>query len=296
MTRSPATVSFVYFGGEPLGVPILHALLAAGFTPQAVVCNPDRQAGRGQKLTPPPLRVAADAAGLPVLQPTRVNTPECLATLRAYAPEVLVVVAYNHLLPASLLDLPPYGTINVHPSCLPRLRGASPIRSAILRDEPEALGVSIMLLDEEMDHGPLLAQTPYTPRTWPVPGPELDAALAKLGGELLVDTLPTYLAGSLTPVAQAHDAATYCGKLSKAEAELTLDPCHLPNGDAAMAALRTIYAFQGIGNAYFYHRGTRVKIHEAELAPSGELRLRTVTPAGKPMMPFADYAARYCAA
>lgn len=293
-TRSTNT-SFVYLAGEPLGVPILNTLCTAGFVPAAVVGNPDRPAGRGQQLTPPPVKAAAEAWGIPVHQPARVNTPEFLATIRAYAPEFLLVVAYNHLLPSSLLHLPPRGTLNVHPSLLPLLRGASPIRSTLLRDEPEALGVSIILLDEEMDHGPIIAQQAYQPPHWPYPGPQLDAALAALGGELLCLTLPDFLNDNCTPTPQTHAAATYCSKLTKADAALSIDPCHLPSGPAATAALRTIYAYQGIGDAFFFHNDVRVKVKEAELTPSGELRLLQVTPAGKPAMDFATYVARFCA-
>lgn len=292
-TRSP-NASFVYLAGEPLGVPILTALCQKGFVPSAVVCNPDRPAGRGQRLTAPPVKQAAEARGIPVLQPSRVDTPEFLATIRAYAPDFLLVVAYNHILPSSLLDLPPRGTLNVHPSLLPRLRGASPIRSAVLRDEPEALGVSIILLDEEMDHGPIIAQQAYQPPHWPYPGPTLDSALAALGGVLLCQTLPDFLHDNCTPTPQTHAAATYCNKLSKADAELHIDPCHLPSGPAAAAALRTIYAYQGIGDAFFFHDTVRVKVKDAELTPSGELRLLQVTPAGKPTMDFATYVERFC--
>src|SRR6056297_3534059 len=165
-----------FFGGEPLGAPTLQTLIDAGYVPELVVCNPDRPAGRGRVLTPPPVKVLAETHNISVWQPTTI-TPEAPELQGDW--DVFVVVAYNKILPQWLIELPKHKTINVHPSLLPKLRGASPIRSAILRDEPEAVGVSIMQMDSEMDHGPILAQEPHPidPADWPPAGPVLDQQL-----------------------------------------------------------------------------------------------------------------------
>jgi methionyl-tRNA formyltransferase len=275
-----------FFGGEPLGAPTLQVLIEAGYRPDLVVCNPDRPAGRGRTLTPPPVKVLAEAQDITIWQPD-VITPDAPPLQGDW--DVCIVVAYNKILPQWLIELPKHKTINVHPSLLPKLRGASPIRSAILRDEPKAVGVSIMQMDTKMDHGPILAQEPHAiaAADWPLAGPVLDQQLIERGARLLVEILPRYLRGEISAIEQDHDAATYCGRLTKEMAEINLDPHNLPTGDAARAAYRTIQAFAGIGNAWFTCKGTRYKIKTAHLV--GErLVIDTVVPAGKPEQRFTD--------
>ena len=284
-----STYRIAYFGGEPLGAPILQSLIEAGYNPELIVCNPDRPAGRGRKLTPPPVKVVATEHNLSLWQPE--DIPTDLETVEARPLhsdwDLFIVVAYNKILPDWLITLPKHGTINVHPSLLPKLRGASPIRSAILQNEPEHVGVSIMQMDSQMDHGPILAQTPspIAASDWPPAGPALDAALIELGGQLLLQTLPNYLDGSLTLTEQDHAAATYCTRLKKDMAELAIDPYNLPTGEAALAAYRTIQAFAGIGDAWFVYEGTRYKIKTAHLEGE-QLIIDTVVPAGKKEMSF----------
>lgn len=273
-----------FFGGEPLGAPTLEALVEAEYAPALVVCNPDRPAGRGRVVTPPPVKRLAETHTIPVWQPTTI-TPEAPHLQGDW--DLFIVVAYNKILPEWLIELPQYKTINVHPSRLPKLRGASPIRSAILRNEPDAVGVSIMQMDTNMDHGPIIAQEPHRVPSaeWPPAGPALDAALIEHGADLLVRTLPDYLAGNAPRTEQDHAAATYCGKLDKSMAELTIDPYALPTGAAALQAFRVIQAFAGIGDAWFMHDGTRYKIKNAHL--EGErLVIDTVVPAGKAEVQF----------
>ena len=126
----------VFFGGEPLGLPALEALVRAGLTPQLVVCNPDRPSGRGLELTPPRIKTWATEHGIAVFQPTSYKNEEARLKLVETEWDLFIVVAYNFILPKWLLDLPKYGTINMHPSLLPKLRGMSPIRTAILRTYP----------------------------------------------------------------------------------------------------------------------------------------------------------------
>jgi methionyl-tRNA formyltransferase len=282
---------FAYFGGEPLGVPVLEELAAAGYTPSLVVANPDRPAGRKQVLTPPPVKVWAEKRGIPVYQPDIIpKEPAELPQLTEVVWDVFIVVAFNKILPTWLIELPEHQTINVHPSLLPKLRGASPIRSAILRDERDHIGVSIMQMDEKMDHGPILAQQamPITDEHWPVAGPELDTALAHLGGALLAATLPKYMAGTISPQEQEHEAAIYCGRLTKDQAELVIDPFNLPAGEAARTAYRTIQAFAGIGDTWFMYEGVRYKIVAAHL--DGErLVIDSVIPAGKTEKDFCSF-------
>jgi len=200
-------------------VPSLHALQKAGHDVALVITQPDRPAGRGMKVTPPPVKVAAEELGLTVYQPERIRDLEAVDRLRGTAPDFLVVVAYGQIVPRSVLDIPGLGAINVHASLLPRWRGAAPVAHAILAGDTET-GVTIMKMDEKLDHGPILAvrATPIGEREDAV---ELTARLAEMGAELLVPTLEHF--DELRVVGQDHKQATIAPKLSRDEGELDWD-------------------------------------------------------------------------
>lgn len=282
-------IRFAYFGGEPLGVTVLEELKSQGLVPELIVCNPDRPTGRKQELTEPPLKKWAQAEGITVFQPTSYKEHHAILTDTQW--DVFVVVAYNFILPNWLLELPSRGVLNVHPSLLPALRGASPIRTAIKDNLVDTIGVTVMLLDEEMDHGPILEQEQFLPNAnkWPLPGPVLDGFLAKMGGRLLAEVLPAWVDDELSPQEQDHELATYCGKLKKADSELSIDPKKLPAGKYARICWHAIQAFEGIGGTFFVHADKRVKIAKAELTDGGSLRLLRVIPEGKSEMDFSQY-------
>jgi len=277
-----------FFGGEPLGLPALQALCGTGLTPSLVVCNPDRPSGRGLELTSPRIKVWAEAQGIEVFQPTIYKERNSLTRLIETDWDLFVVVAYNFILPKWFLELPKHGVVNVHPSLLPKLRGASPIRTAILDNRRDEVGVSIMLMDEKMDHGPLLAQTPLSLNDWPISGSMLDDMLAQIGGEMLARTIPKFLAGEITPMLQNHDEATYTKKFEKTDSELFLDLTNLPTDAEALNTLCKINAWSGIGDTFFMDNGRRVKIKGAVLL-NGALTLTRVIPEGKKEMDFESY-------
>lgn len=281
--------NIVFFGGAPLGAPVLRAMIDAGIVPSLVVCSPDRPAGRGRVVSPPEVKEIAHEHNIPVIQPERI-TDDAAAPLTREPWDLFVVVAYNHILPQGLIEHPQHGTINLHPSLLPKLRGPSPIRSAILHDARDAVGNTVILLDEQMDHGPILAQAPYpiAEHAWPPYGTALDTALAEHGASLLIDTIPKVLSGDITPTPQAHEHATYTEKLTKAMGELKSDPHELPTGSEADAILRKIRAFDGFPSAYFFHNDARVKITAAHVA-NDTLIIERVVPEGKREMNFTDY-------
>jgi len=278
-----------FFGGEPLGVTALEKLHEAGIIPDLVVCSPDRRAGRGLRLVPPSVKIWAESHNIEVFQPESYKDDAAREKLEAEEWDLFVVVAYNFILPKWLLDIPKKGCLNVHPSLLPALRGPSPIRTAILQNEPENVGVTVMLLDTKMDTGPILEQEVFIPEMWPMSGPALDTELASLGGELLAEVIPAWLNDQLSPQEQDHDMATYTKKFVKGDNELTLDLNHLPIGDEAMEALCKINAWSGIGDTFFMHEGARIKIKAAGLTASGSLELISVIPEGKKEMPFASF-------
>ncbi|MCB9814092.1 methionyl-tRNA formyltransferase [Candidatus Nomurabacteria bacterium] len=284
-------MKFAYFGGEPLAVPVLEELKKADLLPELIICNSDRPVGREQTLTPPPAKVWAEKEGLPTFQPTSYKDQSLFSKLTDSDWDIFVVVAYNFILPKWILDIPKHGVVNVHPSLLPSLRGASPIRTAIKDNLPDEVGVSIMLMDEKMDHGPILdqEQLEISDKNWPIAGPKLDKTLARLGGKLLSEVLPAWINDELSPQEQDHNLATYCGRFQKSDSEIFINPLKLPGGMDAKKAWHTINAFAGIGDTFFTYQGKRVKIKEAERTTSGSLRLLRVIPEGKKEMDFSQY-------
>ena len=276
-----------YFGGEPLAVPVLEELYLTGITPNLIVASPDKPVGRKQVMTPPPVKTWAESKNIDVYQPTSYKDEATRAYLESTKWDVFIVVAYNYILPQWLLDIPTHGVINMHPSMLPLLRGASPVRTAIMSDQREAIGVTIMQMDATMDTGPILDQMPLEigDENWPTPGPDLDVALATMGGAMLADVLRDYLADTIIPQEQEHSMATYCGRLGKGDSELILNPYKLPTSNQARLAWLKINAFMGIGDTWFRHADQRIKIKEAEFS-MGKLRLITVVPEGKSAMSF----------
>lgn len=204
----------IYMGTPSFAVPTLQAFIQAGWPIQAVVCQPDRPAGRGQKLTPPPVKELALAHGIPVHQPEKVkNNPEFLALLRALNPALIVVVAYGKILPKEILELPKFGCVNVHASLLPKYRGAAPIQWSIINGDTTT-GVTLMQMDVGMDTGAMLAKAELAifPEDTAV---TLSPKLANVGAELALEQIPRYLAGELEPQAQNDAEATLAPMLTK---------------------------------------------------------------------------------
>lgn len=199
-------------GTPAFAVPVLQAL-AGTHQVVGVVTQPDHPAGRGRELQPPPVKQVALEYGLPFIQPHSLRTPEALAQLAAWQPEVIVVAAFGQVLRQEVLDLPPHGCLNVHASLLPRWRGAAPIPAAILAGDA-LTGVTIMKMDAGLDTGPIIAR-----REEPIRPDDTQTALgerlAQLGARLLVETLPLYLEGTLLPQPQPEEGVTYARQLRK---------------------------------------------------------------------------------
>ncbi|MCH7483549.1 MAG: methionyl-tRNA formyltransferase [Chloroflexi bacterium] len=205
----------VFIGTPAFAVPALQRVVAAGYEVSAVFTQPDRPAGRGRTSTAPPVKAAAEGLGLPVHQPASLKDSGVVEQLRALAPELIVGVAYGQLIVPQVLAIPPRGVLNVHPSLLPRWRGASPVAAAIVAGDEET-GVTIMLMDEGLDSGPILSQRVRTISPTDTAG-SLTEALAEEGADLLADTLPRWLAGEIDPQPQDESRATVCRQLRKAD-------------------------------------------------------------------------------
>ncbi len=280
--------TFAFFGTPDIAVTALDEMATFGYLPSLVVCNPDAPVGRKQILTPPPAKVWAEARGITVIQPTTLKNRDELATLIDESFDFFVVLAYGKIMPEWLINLPHFGTINAHPSLLPKFRGASPIRSTLLHDL-SACGVTIIQMDKDLDHGPILVQQAVELYNQPVPGQALDMTLAKISGCLLVDVMERIPAGTITPIEQDHNAATFCTKITKDMAELTIDPYHLPAGDEATAIYRKICAFDGWPETFFMHNGKRIKIKSAIINANGALEIQRIVPEGKKETEFTQY-------
>jgi len=240
-------------GTPEFGAAVLEALLGEHEV-VGVYTREDRPAGRGLRLTESPVKRLAAARGLPVYQPRTLRRPEEQARLAELNPEAVVVAAFGLILPPEVLNLPPYGCLNVHPSLLPRHRGPAPVAAALLAGD-EVTGVSIMLMDEGVDTGPVLAR-----RELPIL-PEDDARsltekLGRLGGELLLEVLPRWQRGEIVPQPQDHSRATYSRMIRKEEGELDW---RLP----ALELWRRVRAFNPSPGTWTLWRGRRLKVLSA---------------------------------
>ena len=216
MNRAPLRV--VFMGTPDFAVPSLKALVSGPDQVVAVVCQPDRPKGRGQKLIAPPVKVVAGQYGIPVLQPSKIKTDEFYSELRGYQPELIVVAAYGRILPPRLLTLPPHGCINVHGSLLPRHRGAAPIQWAIISGDQE-VGVTIMQMDAGMDTGAVLLRRSITAAPQETAG-SLFPKIAALGSQALMDVLELLKNGCLAPASQDESLATEAPMLTKTDGQI----------------------------------------------------------------------------
>jgi methionyl-tRNA formyltransferase len=253
MAQSAIEPTLIFMGTPQFAVPSLRAL-AQGPYMITVVTQPDRPAGRGGKLTPPAVKVAADELGLPVLQPETLRDPDLRARLAEMRPEVTVLVAYGEYVAPALLDLPRRGSINLHPSLLPRWRGSTPIQSAILAGD-EVTGVSIIRMDKGLDTGPILAQrqTAIGPEETSL---QLSERLAVIGADLLADILPHWLRGEIEPAPQAEEGATLTRILKKEDG---LIDWNMPAEEIA----RRVRALQPWPGTYTHWQGRLLKVLRA---------------------------------
>jgi methionyl-tRNA formyltransferase len=207
----------VFMGTPEFAVPTLQALIQHHEV-IGVVTQPDRPAGRGNQLHESPVKKGAVAAGIPVFQPEKLRRKEAIEELKQWQPDVYVVTAFGQILPQSVLDIPPFGSINVHASLLPRWRGAAPLQACI-RAGDDQTGVTIMKMDAGLDTGPMLSQRalPLAPDET---GQSLHDKMSVIGAEALIDTLPHYLNGKLRPQAQPEEGVTYAPQIEKEEGRI----------------------------------------------------------------------------
>ena len=280
-------IRFAFFGTSHIAVYALEALKSAGFLPRLIVTVPDTRRGRGLSLVPSPVALWAEKHAIPTKKPESISDT-FIKEFREDPWDVAIAVDYGKILPKTLLDVPRRRFLNVHPSLLPRLRGPSPIRSAILNDDRKT-GVSIMLIDEEVDHGPIVAQKKVEIPSWPLGNAELEKLLLNEGGRLLSTIIPEWIAGNIDAVPQNDDLATYSRKIQKQDGLLDLSA----DGYANLLKIR---AYEGWPGTYAYFerggkpdkRKIRVNILDAHLE-NERLVIDRVKPEGKKEMAYGEF-------
>lgn len=262
---SAAPLRVLFMGSPAFAVPSLQVLVAAGYHVAGVVTQPDRPAGRGGRVVPPEVKVAALELGLTVLQPDSLRDPATVEQIRALAPDLTVVAAFGRILPRAVLAIPRRGNVNVHASLLPRWRGASPIAAAILAGDAET-GVSIMEMAPKMDAGAVISQARLPIAPHHTTG-NLEPQLAELGAQALADALPPWLAGDMAAVPQDEALVTYCGIIRKEDG-------HLRAEMTAAEAERAVRAYDPWPGACVEYNGQRLGVWAATVddsvrAPAG---------------------------
>ncbi len=277
--------NWAFFGTDEFSIEVLNELKNNGFIPNLIVTTEDKPKGRKLVLTPPEVKVWAEKEKIKYLQLKTLKNEEGLRAITTSVDsefDFFLVASYGKIIPQNILDIPKFKTLNVHPSLLPKLRGPSPIQSAILTENET--GVSIMRLDSEMDHGPILAQEKVNVE-WPPYSDQLQKICAATGGKMLAKLIPEWIDGKIIEVEQDHTKATYCKKIEKKDAELDIN-------ENAELNLRKIRAFNIWPGAYFFesHRDKQIRIivKKAHIE-NGELILDRIIPEGKKEMDYKDY-------
>ncbi len=285
MNNSPR---IAFWGTSRFSVIVLDEMAREGILPTLIITAQPMPKGRHLELTPSDVKIWADAHSIPTLEPVEIKSEEFLKTL-GNDWDLFIIVSYGKIVPRAIIDMPEHGTLNVHPSLLPKLRGASPLQGALLEDvtvgSTHEAGVTIMQIDEEVDHGPIVAQEKIEIANWPIKGSKLEETLGILGGKLLVKTIPEWIAGNITPREQDHNQATYTKKVTKESGHINLetDPQRM---------YRKIRAFDIWPRTYFTTerngREIRVVVTDATIE-NGKLIPLRVIPEGKKEMSYEDF-------
>lgn len=281
-------IRFAFFGSSSFSVIILQELQKAGFIPAIIITTPDKPKGRKLVLSPTPVKVWAEENNIKVYDPAKLKG-EFVDTLRQENCELFIIASYGKIIPREIVEMPKHKTLNVHPSLLPKYRGASPLQSAILNDDKNT-GISIMITDEEMDHGPILRQKNITVEEWP-DYQTFEDKMAHESGALLIEVLPLWIEGKIIPQEQNHSEATFTKKISKQDGLIDLLNSDRNN-------FLKVQAFSVWPQAYFLQKKNdkeiRVKIKKASFDDQNQkMIIESVVPEGSKEMSFADFERGY---
>ena len=273
-------MKYIFFGSPKFAEIVLQELLSANLKPVAVVTNPDRPVGRKRIITPPLVKTLAEKNNIPVLQPQKLS--ESLEQLKEINADLFVVAAYAKIIPQSVLDLPKFGTLGVHPSLLPKYRGSSPIQASILEGEAET-GVAIFQIDKEVDHGAVYAKTilEIAPQeTYE----SLEEKLATLGGVLAAEIMPMVVNKEIVPTEQNHEAATFTKKFSTEDGFIDSEKLKKAlevGGAEAIEIDRKVRALAHEPGVWTMENKKRMKIWKTKILSDGKLKLLETQHEGK---------------
>jgi len=274
----------VFFGSSNFSVFCLEELKTNGILPILIVTTPDMPTGRGLKLTPTPVKIWADGNKITCLSPIKLDS-NFISELNLIEYNLFLVASYGKILPDTVINLPKYKTLNIHPSLLPKYRGPSPLQTQILNNE-QNIGVTIMLMDELVDHGPIIAQEKIPIPNWPVKFDELEKITAIAGAKIFFERLNDWLKNKIIPEKQNHSEATFTKKVKKGDG-LT----DLTNEDPYKNFLK-IQAYNIWPQAYFFieknNKKIRIIIKDA-IFKNGQLEILRVLPEGKKEMLYKDF-------
>ena len=303
-----SSINFVFFGTSELSVKILDKLIKNGYVPSLVITAPDKPKGRKMIMTPSPVKVFTQAHNLKFDQPASLltyNLPPSLYNLQPTTYNLFIVASYGKIIPKSILDIPKFGILNVHPSLLPKFRGPSPIQSFILSGEKKT-GVTIMLMDEQVDHGKILTQRNLevglpnalgSPTSKWLNSKQLEEKLAEMSGQMLVDVIPKWISGEIKSQEQDHSQATFTKKITKEDGLVDLKK------DSPEIIYRKFLAFQPWPGIYYFIEKNgkplspktsasqgkfRVIITDMEIEDN-RLKIKKVKPEGKKEMDYGDF-------
>ena len=253
-------LKIVFMGTPDIAAGIVRALKEDGYNVVLGVCQPDKPVGRKKIITPPPVKVYLEEAGIPCYQPDTLRTDDAFKTLSSYEPDLMITCAYGKILPQNILDIPKYGSLNVHASLLPKKRGAAPVQRAIL-DGDDVTGITVMKMDAGLDTGDMLSSVKIGIDI-DMHSEELFEVMEKEGAKLLLETVMPYVNGEITPVKQNDDEATFCPPIKPEEGEFTWE-------DTAFAIHKKIHALSTWPGAFFMSNGKKVKIYDSSIITEG---------------------------
>ncbi len=294
--NNPAQIKFAFFGSSRLSIIVLDELAKRGIIPGLIISGPDKPKDRGHELHPNIVKEYALKNNIPVESPIKLdsNFIEKLTTTlklrrasKSQSWDIFLVASYGKIIPKTVIELPTKGSLNIHPSLLPKYRGPSPLPSTIL-DDQKRTGVTIMKMDEQMDHGPIVAQKEILITEWPT-YEDYEEMMAREGARLFADTITEFISGNIELIEQDHAAATFTKKIVKDDALLNLS-------DDAYLNFRKIQAFHEWPQAFFFleHRGRQIRVKVTEAVfESGQLQILRVIPEGGKEMGYTDFKRGY---
>ncbi len=275
--------NFIFFGSDEFSIIVLEELIQAGYVPSLCITQPDKPKGRKLVLTPTPIKEFCLAHSIPCITPEKLSVEEITSLHAEY--DFFVIASYGKIISQSILDIPKHGCLNVHPSLLPHYRGASPIETAILNDTKDT-GVTIMLMDALMDHGPIIKQVEYLFEEWPESKKEVHDTLAHLGGQTLAEIIQPFVQGDIVITPQDHEQATFTKMIRKEDGRINLE-------DKDYVTYLKYLALTPWPGLFFFiqkdGRDVRVKIESAHFDTTEGFVIDSVIPEGKNSMSWEGF-------